>query len=78
MALGHWEQMTRVAAGPHTTAAYSGAPQSLAVGSGLGGRVLLVELEAAGEVRLTAHSIEGADPLPHDEIPLLQGAPDRI
>lgn len=77
VALGHWEQLTRVAAGPHTTAAYSGAPQSLAVGSGLGGRVLLVEFAAEGDVCLTAHSIEGADPLRHDDIPLLQGAPDR-
>jgi len=78
VALGHWEQITRVAAGPDTTAAYSGAPQSLAVGSGLGGRVLLVELVEEGDVRLTAHSIEGADPLLHDEIPLLQGASDRL
>ena len=78
VALGHWEQLTRVAAGPHTTAAYSGAPQSLAVGSGLGGRVLLVDFSAAGDVRLTAHSIEGAEPLRHDEIPLLSGAPGRV
>ncbi len=78
VALGHWEQLTRVAAGPDTTAAYSGAPQSLAVGSGLGGRVLLVELGEAGDVRLTAHSIDEAEPLSHHEIPLLQGAPDRV
>ena len=78
VALGHWEQITRVAAGPHTTAAYSGAPQSLAIGSGLGGRVLLVEFADTGDVRLTAHSIDGAEPLPHDEIPLLSGAPDRL
>jgi len=41
-------------------------------------RVLLVELVEEGDVRLTAHSIEGADPLLHDEIPLLQGASDRL
>ncbi len=78
VALGHWEQLTRVAAGLHTTAAYSGAPQSLAVGSGLGGRVLLVDFAAEGDVCLTAHSIEGAKPLRHDDIPLLAGASNRV
>jgi hypothetical protein len=40
--------------------------------------VLLVEFAETGDVRLTAHSIDGAEPLPHDEIPLLPGAPDRL
>ncbi len=75
VALGHWEQFTRVAAG-ETVAAYSGAPDGLS--GHTGGRVMLADLMEDGEVCLTARSLGGEPPLTHDEIPLLTGLlPDR-
>lgn len=71
VALGHWERLTRVAAG-HVTAAYCGAPASLA-GSKVGGRVLIVDLETDGTVRLAAHSLRDESALAHQEIPILPG-----
>ncbi len=71
VALGHWERLVRVAAGGET-AAYSGAPLSLS--GSVGGRVLLVDLQADGSVRLEASSLDGEAPLAHEEIPLLEGA----
>ena len=73
VALGHWEWLTRVAAGD-ATAAYSGAPQSLSGGFRVGGRALLVDLQPDGAVRLTAPSLSDGPPLDHDEIPFLEGA----
>ena len=73
VALGHWERLTRVAAGD-ATAAYSGSPQSLSGGSSVGGRALLVDLQPDGAVRLTAPSLGDGPPLDHDEIPFLEGA----
>ena len=75
VALGHWEQQTRVAAG-EGLAAYSGAPDGLAGQSG--GRVLLVHLEEDGTVRLVSHPLrEGEQHLHHDEIPILEGVPEK-
>ena len=72
IALGHWEQMTRVAAGERTVAAYSGAPEGLGAGSEVGGRVLIVDLHEDGRVELNAHSLEDKPLLSHDEIPYLE------
>lgn len=72
IALGHWEQMTRVAAGELTVAAYSGAPEGLGAGSEVGGRVLIVDLHEDGRVELQAHSLGDAPPLAHHEIPYLE------
>ena len=72
IALGHWEQQTRVAAGERL-AAYSGAPDGLASFMGASGRVLVVDLEGDGAARLTSHALEEGPPMPHDEIPFLQG-----
>jgi len=73
IALGHWEQQTRVTAGG-MVAAYSGAPQGLA--GTTGGRVLLVHLEEDGSVRLVSKPLDENGPLiDHDDIPLLQGGP---
>ncbi|MDP6606592.1 MAG: DNA repair exonuclease [Dehalococcoidia bacterium] len=71
VALGHWERLVRVAAGG-TTAAYSGAPESLS--GSVGGRVLLVDLQADGSVRIEASSLDGEAPVWHDDIPFLEGA----
>ncbi len=72
-ALGHWEQQTRVAAG-EGLAAYSGAPDGLA--GHTGGRVLIVNLEGDGTVRLESHPLrEGAERLGHEDIPILEGSP---
>ncbi len=71
VALGHWEQLTRVAGG-HVTAAYSGAPLGLGGGSA-DGRVLIVDLERDGSVRLTAESLDGAPAITHDDLPYLRG-----
>ena len=79
VALGHWEQQTRVSTGTNsrTVAAYSGAPQGLA-GGHIGGRVLLVHLEANGAVRLASQPLDETGPiLEHDDIPLLQGGMPR-
>jgi DNA repair exonuclease SbcCD nuclease subunit len=72
VALGHWEQMTRVAAGERTVAAYSGAPEGLGHGSEVGGRVLIVDLHEDGRVELQAHSLGDEPPLAHDDIPYLE------
>ncbi|MDA0353001.1 MAG: DNA repair exonuclease [Chloroflexi bacterium] len=72
VALGHWEQMTRVAAGDRTIAAYSGAPEGLGHGSEVGGRVLIVDLHEDGTVELQAHSLGDEPPLAHHEIPYLE------
>ncbi len=71
IALGHWEQMTRVSGGPGVTAAYSGAPESLGHNSTVGGRVLIVDLHPDGRVELTAHSLDDQLAMCHDEIPFL-------
>jgi DNA repair protein SbcD/Mre11 len=71
VALGHWERMYRVAAGEGTVAAYSGAPEGL--GTDNGGHVLLVDLLENGAVRLTGHPLHEAPPIPHDDIPHLEG-----
>ncbi|MDA0366723.1 MAG: hypothetical protein O2843_12805, partial [Chloroflexi bacterium] len=77
IALGHWEQLTRVAAGPRTVAAYSGAPEPLGHTQSVGGRVLVVDLMEDGSVRLTAHSVEESPAIDHDDLPFLEGiAPD--
>lgn len=70
VALGHWEHTTRVPAGPDVVAAYSGAPLGTGTGRALGGRVLVVDLEEDASVRLTAHSLRGSAPIPHERIPL--------
>ncbi len=73
IALGHWEQQTRVAAGD-LLAAYSGAPDGLASVMGESGRVLVVDFEREGTVQLTSHPLEeGRNVLMHDEIPFVQG-----
>jgi DNA repair exonuclease SbcCD nuclease subunit len=73
VALGHWEQQTRIAAGG-LLAAYSGAPDGLASVLGESGRVLVADFEREGTVRLTSHGLEeGHRTLSHDEIPYLQG-----
>jgi len=72
IALGHWEQQTRVAAGDGAVAAYSGAPDGLA--GRTGGAVLLVHLEADGTVRLESHPVQPHRELVHhDALPLLHG-----
>ncbi len=71
VAIGHWERQVRVAAGGGL-AAYSGAPESLS--GSVGGRVLIVNLDEDGGVRLEAPSLNGDAPLAHDEIPFLEGA----
>ena len=55
-------------------AAYSGAPESLGGREDLGRRVLIVEMQADGRVRLTAESIDGGAAIPHEELPFLEGA----
>lgn len=73
VALGHWEQMTRVAAGELGAAAYSGAPVGL--GGESGGHVLIVDLHEDGRVTLRGVPLrEGAPHLDHDEVPFLRGA----
>ena len=72
VALGHWEQMTRVAAGERVVAAYSGCPEGLAHRKG--GWVLLVDLMEDGGVQLTAHPLGEEPGMAHHEIPLLLGA----
>jgi DNA repair exonuclease SbcCD nuclease subunit len=73
VALGHWEQQTRIAASG-LLAAYSGAPDGFASVIGESGRVLVVDFEREGTVRLTSHGLEeGRRTLSHDEIPYLQG-----
>ena len=74
VALGHWEQMTRVATGEVGVAAYSGAPEGL---GGAGGHVLIVDLMEDGEVRLTGVPLqEGAPRITHDDLPYLHGLRD--
>ena len=75
VALGHWEQMTRVSAGAAVTAAYSGAPE------GLGrrdqhGHVLLVDLHEDGRVELTGHPLAEAEPIANDDLGLLEALQD--
>lgn len=73
LALGHWEQQTRVDAG-NMVAAYSGAPEGLA---GIERRrALIVNLEASGTVRLESHSLDNDPVIAHDQIPLVQ-SPSR-
>jgi len=75
VALGHWEQLTRVEAGERTVAAYSGAPEALGFTRSIGGRVLIVDFFEDGRVRLTAESVEEAPPIAHDDLPYLEGIP---
>ena len=76
VALGHWEQMTRVSAGERVTAAYSGAPE------GLGrrdqpGHVLLVDLHEDGRVQLTAQPLAtNGEPIAHDDLGFLEALRD--
>ncbi len=73
VALGHWEQMTRVASGELGLAAYSGAP--LGLGGEAGGHVLIVDLHEDGRVTLQGIPLrEGLPHLTHDEVPFLRGA----
>lgn len=73
VALGHWEQTTRVAAGELGLAAYSGAP--LGLGGDARGYVLIVDLHEDGTVTLKAVPLrDGLPPLAHDEVPYLRGA----
>ena len=73
VALGHWEQLTRVAAGELGVAAYSGAP--IGLGGESGGHVLIVDLGEDGSVTLRAVPLdEGKPHLAHDEVPFLRGA----
>lgn len=73
VALGHWEQMTRVAAGELGIAAYSGAP--IGLGGESGGHVLIVDLEEDGRVTLRGVPLQdGAPHIAHDELPYLPGA----
>jgi DNA repair exonuclease SbcCD nuclease subunit len=75
IALGHWDRQLRVAAGSRV-AAYSGAPDGAVAIAGRAGRVLIVDLERAGSVRLTSHSLlDDVPPLDHDDIPILRGQP---
>jgi DNA repair protein SbcD/Mre11 len=69
VALGHWDHVTRIPAGPTTVAAYSGTPSPLGHARAAG-RVLLVDLQPDGRVTLAAHALDGSRVLPHDEIPL--------
>ena len=71
IALGHWEQMTRVSAGERVVAAYSGCPEGLSYRKG--GWVMLVDLMEDGSVRLTAHPLGGEPGMAHEDIPLLVG-----
>ncbi|GMU40314.1 MAG: hypothetical protein AMXMBFR23_11800 [Chloroflexota bacterium] len=77
VALGHWERLTRVAAGERTVAAYSGAPEGLARaasgGHEVGGHVLIVDLMEDGSVRLTGVPLGQGEPIPHDDLPHLEG-----
>lgn len=75
VALGHWEQMTRVATGDAGVAAYSGAPEGL--GGDSGGHVLIIDLMEDGQVRLTGVPLqEGAPRIFHDDLPFLHGRRD--
>ena len=78
VALGHWEQLTRVEAGDRTVAAYSGAPEPLGHARAIGGRVLIVDLMEDGSVRLTAQSVEEGAPIEHDDLPYLEGIPPDV
>ena len=73
VALGHWEQLMRVAAGPRTVAAYSGAP--LGHSPDVSGCVLIVDLMEDGAVRLTAHALQEGAPIAHDDLPYRAGVP---
>ena len=72
IALGHWDRQLRVSAGARV-AAYSGAPDGAVAMAGHMGRVLIVDLERAGSVRLTSHSLLDGELVLHDDIPLLRG-----
>ncbi|MBM4415725.1 MAG: DNA repair exonuclease [Chloroflexi bacterium] len=74
IALGHWDRQLRVSAGARV-AAYSGAPDGPVARLGEMGRVLVVDLEAAGSVRLTSHPLTGGAIVQHDDIPLLRRRP---
>tara|TARA_Y100001970_G_scaffold140787_1_gene173422 strand:- start:17985 stop:18815 length:831 start_codon:yes stop_codon:yes gene_type:complete len=78
VALGHWEQYTIVESGTDTLAAYSGAPESLAHESGIGGMVLLVDLIPDAEKKLTALSISDQTVLAHEDIPFLVADPSYV
>ncbi len=71
VALGHWEQMTRVAAG-ETVAAYSGASEGL--GGHNVGNALSVNLNSVVTVRATALPLqEGGSIIEHEDLPFLEG-----
>ena len=71
IALGHWEQMTRVEAGDRVIAAYSGCPEGLSHRTG--GWVMLIDLMEDGSVRLTAHPLGEEPGVAHEDIPVLPG-----
>ena len=71
IALGHWEQMTRVASGDKVIAAYSGCPEGLAYRKG--GWAMVVDLMEDGTVQLTAHPLGEEPAMAHHEIPILPG-----
>lgn len=77
VALGHWEVMTRVAAGDRTVAAYSGAPEGLSAAAGtpstVGGHALVVDLREDGTVRLTGVPLGEGEAIPHEDLPHLEG-----
>ncbi len=71
IALGHWERLTLVEAGP-TLAAYSGAPDALSGNrDGHGGHVLVVDLREDGSVRLEAVPVGEGPRIPHEDLPFL-------
>lgn len=73
VALGHWEQMTRVAAGESGMAAYSGAP--IGLGADADGHVMIVDLGEDGSVTLRGVPLQdGAPHIAHHELPYLPGA----
>ena len=74
VALGHWEQQTRVDGGS-VLAAYSGAPEGLA---GIERRrTLIVDLEQDGAVRIQSHSLDGGPTLAQGDLPLVEApSPD--
>tara|TARA_Y100001970_G_scaffold138225_1_gene170116 strand:- start:19410 stop:20240 length:831 start_codon:yes stop_codon:yes gene_type:complete len=78
VALGHWEQYTIVESGNTTLAAYSGAPESLAHESGIGGKVLIVELITENEKKISALSISDSTVLNQEEIPFLKADPSYV
>lgn len=66
VALGHWDNMTRVPTATGQVAAYSGSPTAH---DGSLAEVLVVDFEATGRVRLSARHLETGAVREHHEIP---------